>query len=76
MRRAEPRARAWLRDFKSFARKGNVAEFAVAVAIGRAFAKIGVALVGELVMPLVERAPKRRNPGTFRRPGSCVPRSG
>ena len=42
-----------IRDFKSFALKGNVIDLAVAVVIGAAFGKIVSALVADIVMPLV-----------------------
>ncbi|HTE51246.1 MAG TPA: large conductance mechanosensitive channel protein MscL [Kofleriaceae bacterium] len=42
-----------LKEFKTFAVKGNVIDLAVAVVIGAAFSKIVTALVSEVVMPLV-----------------------
>ena len=42
-----------LKDFKSFAFKGNVVDLAVAVVIGAAFTKIVTAIVDALIMPLV-----------------------
>ena len=44
---------AFLKDFKAFLNRGNVVDLAVAVVIGGAFGKIVSALVGDLVMPLV-----------------------
>ena len=45
-----------VREFKSFALKGNVMDLAVGVIIGGAFAKIVDSAVGDLIMPLVSRA--------------------
>jgi large conductance mechanosensitive channel len=42
-----------LREFKTFALKGNVIDLAVGVIIGAAFGKIVASLVDDLVMPLV-----------------------
>lgn len=42
-----------LKEFKSFAMKGNVVDLAVGVVIGVAFGKIVASLVGDIVMPLV-----------------------
>jgi large conductance mechanosensitive channel len=42
-----------LKEFKEFVNKGNVVDLAVAVVIGGAFGKIVSALVGDLVMPVV-----------------------
>jgi large conductance mechanosensitive channel len=42
-----------LREFKTFALKGNVIDLAVGVIIGAAFGKIVASLVEDLVMPLV-----------------------
>jgi large conductance mechanosensitive channel len=44
---------AFLKDFKTFLNRGNVVDLAVAVVIGGAFGKIVSALVGDLVMPVV-----------------------
>ncbi len=44
---------AFIRDFKTFAFKGNVVDLAVGVVIGGAFGKIVSALVADVVMPLV-----------------------
>ena len=40
-------------EFKEFAMKGNVVDLAVGVVIGGAFGKIVTALVGDIVMPLI-----------------------
>lgn len=40
-------------EFKEFAMKGNVMDLAVGVIIGGAFGKIVTALVGDIVMPLI-----------------------
>jgi len=42
-----------LKDFRSFAVKGNVVDLAVGVIIGAAFGKIVDSIVKDLVMPLV-----------------------
>jgi large conductance mechanosensitive channel len=42
-----------LKDFKSFALKGNVMDLAVGVIIGAAFGKIVTAVVNDLLMPVV-----------------------
>jgi len=42
-----------MKEFKSFAIKGNVVDLAVAVVIGTAFTKIVSALVSGVIMPLV-----------------------
>lgn len=47
---------SFLKEFKSFAVKGNVIDLAVGVIIGGAFGKIVDSVVGDLVMPLVSRA--------------------
>ena len=44
-----------LQEFKEFAVKGNVMDLAVGVIIGGAFGKIVDSVVGDLIMPLVER---------------------
>ena len=41
------------KDFKEFAKKGNVIDLAVAVVIGAAFRKIVSSLVENIIMPLV-----------------------
>ena len=38
-------------EFKEFAMKGNVVDFAVGVIIGAAFGKIVSSLVGDIIMP-------------------------
>jgi large conductance mechanosensitive channel len=45
-----------MREFKSFALRGNVMDLAVGVIIGGAFGKIVDSAVGDLIMPLVSRA--------------------
>ena len=47
---------SFLKEFNSFAVRGNVIDLAVAVIIGGAFGKIVDSVVGDLVMPLVSRA--------------------
>ena len=42
-----------LKEFKSFAMKGNVVDLAVGVIIGAAFGKIVASLVEDVIMPLV-----------------------
>ena len=44
---------AFLKDFKSFALKGNVMDLAVGVIIGAAFGKIITAVVNDLLMPII-----------------------
>lgn len=43
----------FLKDFKSFAMRGNVLDLAVAVIIGGAFGKIVTAMVNDVIMPFV-----------------------
>jgi large conductance mechanosensitive channel len=43
----------FLKDFKSFAMKGNLIDMAVGVVIGGAFGKIVSSLVADVIMPLV-----------------------
>lgn len=42
-----------LKEFKSFALKGNVIDLAVGVIIGAAFGKIVSSLVDDIIMPLI-----------------------
>lgn len=42
-----------LKEFKSFAMKGNVIDLAVGIVIGAAFGKIVSSLVGDVIMPVV-----------------------
>lgn len=42
-----------LKEFRSFALKGNVVDLAIAVIIGGAFGKIVSALVSDVIMPIV-----------------------
>lgn len=42
-----------LKEFKSFAMKGNVVDLAVAVIIGAAFGKIVTSIVDDIVMPVI-----------------------
>jgi large conductance mechanosensitive channel len=44
---------SFLKDFKSFALKGNVMDLAVGVIIGAAFGKIVTAVVNDLLMPII-----------------------
>ena len=44
---------SFLRDFKSFAMKGNVLDMAIGVIIGGAFGKIVSSLVGDVIMPII-----------------------
>lgn len=41
-----------LKDFKTFAVKGNVVDLAIGIIIGTAFGKIVTSLVNDLIMPL------------------------
>ncbi len=43
----------WLREFREFAVKGNVADMAVGIIIGAAFGKIVTSLVNDVIMPPV-----------------------
>ena len=43
----------FIKDFKSFALKGNVVDLAVGVIIGAAFGKIVTAVVEDLLMPVI-----------------------
>ena len=43
----------FIKEFKTFALKGNVVDLAVGVIIGAAFGKIVTALVDDLLMPLI-----------------------
>lgn len=43
----------FLKDFKTFAMRGNVLDMAVGVIIGGAFGKIVSSLVNNVVMPLL-----------------------
>jgi len=43
----------FIKDFKSFAMKGNVVDLAVGVIIGAAFGKIVTAVVNDLLMPII-----------------------
>lgn len=42
-----------LKEFKSFAMKGNVVDLAVGIVIGAAFGKIISSLVADIIMPIV-----------------------
>lgn len=42
-----------LKEFKSFAMKGNVVDLAVGIVIGAAFGKIVSSLVADIIMPIV-----------------------
>lgn len=44
---------SFLKEFKTFAMKGNVMDLAVGVVIGAAFGKIVTSLVNDIVMPLI-----------------------
>lgn len=44
---------AFIKDFKSFALRGNVVDLAVGVIIGAAFGKIVTAVVDDLLMPII-----------------------
>ncbi len=41
----------WLREFREFAMRGNVADMAVGIIIGAAFGKIVTSLVNDVIMP-------------------------
>ena len=43
----------FIREFKTFAVKGNMIDLAVGVMVGGAFSKIASSFVGDVVMPLV-----------------------
>jgi len=42
-----------LKEFKSFAMRGNVVDMAVGIIIGGAFGKIVSSLVGDILMPII-----------------------
>jgi large conductance mechanosensitive channel len=42
-----------LKEFKSFATRGNVVDLAVGIIIGGAFGKIVSSLVGDILMPII-----------------------
>lgn len=44
---------SFIKEFKEFAMRGNVVDFAVAVVIGAAFGKIISSLVDGIIMPLI-----------------------
>jgi len=44
--------KALLKEFKSFAMRGNVVDLAIAVVIGSAFGKIVTSLVDNIIMPI------------------------
>jgi large conductance mechanosensitive channel len=45
--------KSFIKEFKSFAMKGNVLDLAVAVVIGAAFGKIVSSLVTDIITPLI-----------------------
>lgn len=45
--------KAWIKEFKDFAVKGNVVDMAVGVIIGGAFGKIVTSLVNDIITPLI-----------------------
>ncbi len=47
--------KAFIKDFKAFAMRGNVVDLAVGVVIGAAFGKIVTSLVNDIVMPPIGR---------------------
>lgn len=47
------KAKGFLKEFKTFALRGNVIDLAVAVVVGTAFNKITSSLVDNVVMPLI-----------------------
>src|ERR1700753_2287751 len=50
---AEEKGLQMLREFREFARKGNVVDLAVGVIIGAAFGAIVTSLVGDIIMPII-----------------------
>ena len=42
-----------IKEFKSFATRGNVVDLAVGIIIGGAFGKIVSSLVGDIIMPII-----------------------
>jgi len=42
-----------LKEFREFAMKGNVVDFAVGIVIGAAFSAIVTSLVGDIIMPII-----------------------
>ena len=55
-----------LKEFKSFAMKGNVLDLAVAVIIGSAFGKIITSLVNDVIMPPIGMLLGNRDFGNMR----------
>jgi large conductance mechanosensitive channel len=51
--RYQKRATGFLKEFKTFALRGNVIDLAVAVVVGTAFNKIVSSLVDNIIMPLI-----------------------
>ncbi|MBB6730075.1 large conductance mechanosensitive channel protein MscL [Cohnella zeiphila] len=47
--------RSWMKEFKTFAMRGNVIDLAVGVIIGGAFGQIVTSLVNDIVMPPIGR---------------------
>lgn len=45
------KAMSWIKEFKTFAMRGNVVDMAVGIIIGGAFGKIITSLVNDIVMP-------------------------
>jgi large conductance mechanosensitive channel len=56
-----------LKEFKSFAMKGNVLDLAVAVIIGSAFGKIITSFVNDVLMPPIGLLLGNRDFGNMRR---------
>lgn len=44
---------SWVKEFKSFAMRGNVMDVAVGVIVGGAFGKIVSSLVNDVIMPVI-----------------------
>lgn len=49
-----------LQEFKQFAMRGNVIDMAVGIIIGGAFGKIVSSVVGDIIMPAIGLADRRR----------------
>ena len=51
---------SFIKEFKTFAMRGNVVDMAVGIIIGGAFGKIVSSLVSDIIMPPVRKANRNR----------------
>lgn len=63
--RAEKKAKDLMKDFKSFAVKGNIVDMATGVIIGTAFTKIVNSLVSEIITPAMSLLTGKMNVSSF-----------